>query len=844
MKLIRQVVLAYKKGSADKIYEVDLCKVGSDQFVVNFRQGNRGELLQEGTKTTQAVSRSKAEKIFFNLLQIKKRKGFREIDAPPQRPSIEQNRRQRSSNQNHLSPRRRENERHHSPQVFNLDDVKEENRQGAIRILSILVRAAANRYKGEWKISRVVWKAGEMRLKAAVPYIIQIAKKNDAITRYSALWALGRCGDSQALPLLRKYIHEDNFIKNIAREATLSLLNGASRDAFIDELLGEIPQILQKAIRDENYEHFTITLNNITLNQKRKQSDFLEVLYLASVKYRPIRKALVEILPKLKPQPGYFRNLRRLFKMAEYRQDAEVFGLLAYKFEKERAGFKSSYRVRVNHKWVYQKEELKKANSQLAFSSDTKAYLKRRVLKTLKRTGELNDPAYVKMAMGILLAYDDSKDKDRPWKKRAKYNWSRRRRNEYVHYDSYSKNLAFYSILYGKSSRYQLLENEKAYSCRKPYQPGDTAPKSREEAYPNLWDQMPHAYLHLLAESKVERVDEFAMKGLERHPELLERIDPNFVIRLISKPFPQTVEFGISLAKAMYNPRNPNQELLIALVNSPVKIARDLAINWIKEQRTTLLKNTSFIASLIVSPHSDIRLWIKEKIASIIFTEREADVIIMRVFAEIISLKEEAIAKDIAEILMLTFSDKLRKIGLPIIRELLGHKLLEIQNFGGRLLLQHQTKAQDLPDRIFTILLQAKSPRIRELGVGLFGQLPDEVLLLRQDVIIGFCLSKQEDIRLAVRPIISRLANKNPDFGHDTTMFFIPKLWKKERYEGAHLYILQLLSTELEPFLGQIEQKIALRLLNAEFTPAHELWFTKETCPSKRFDHASNHRHR
>ena len=42
MRLIRQSLLWYKEGNSDKVYEIDLCEVGADKYVVNFRYGRRG----------------------------------------------------------------------------------------------------------------------------------------------------------------------------------------------------------------------------------------------------------------------------------------------------------------------------------------------------------------------------------------------------------------------------------------------------------------------------------------------------------------------------------------------------------------------------------------------------------------------------------------------------------------------------------------------------------------------------------------------------------------------------------------------------------------------------------
>ncbi len=35
MKLIEQITLVFRKGRTEKVYEVDLCEVGANKFVVN-----------------------------------------------------------------------------------------------------------------------------------------------------------------------------------------------------------------------------------------------------------------------------------------------------------------------------------------------------------------------------------------------------------------------------------------------------------------------------------------------------------------------------------------------------------------------------------------------------------------------------------------------------------------------------------------------------------------------------------------------------------------------------------------------------------------------------------------
>ena len=81
MRLIKTIALEFREGKSDKVYEVDLCEVGPDRFVVNFRYGRRGAKLQSGSKTAVPVPRDKAERIYDELVGEKVGKGYHEPGA-------------------------------------------------------------------------------------------------------------------------------------------------------------------------------------------------------------------------------------------------------------------------------------------------------------------------------------------------------------------------------------------------------------------------------------------------------------------------------------------------------------------------------------------------------------------------------------------------------------------------------------------------------------------------------------------------------------------------------------------------------------------------------------------
>ena len=72
---LKRISLYYRDGSSDKVYHAQI-EEQAGQYVVNFQYGRRGSTLQVGTKTAVPVDHAKALKIFENLVQEKKAKGY------------------------------------------------------------------------------------------------------------------------------------------------------------------------------------------------------------------------------------------------------------------------------------------------------------------------------------------------------------------------------------------------------------------------------------------------------------------------------------------------------------------------------------------------------------------------------------------------------------------------------------------------------------------------------------------------------------------------------------------------------------------------------------------------
>lgn len=74
MKLVKRTTLHSQEDASNRVYEINLCQIANQRYVVNFRYGKRGGSLKEGTKTVQAVPVKEAQKVFDKLIEQKKKK--------------------------------------------------------------------------------------------------------------------------------------------------------------------------------------------------------------------------------------------------------------------------------------------------------------------------------------------------------------------------------------------------------------------------------------------------------------------------------------------------------------------------------------------------------------------------------------------------------------------------------------------------------------------------------------------------------------------------------------------------------------------------------------------------
>lgn len=807
MRLVSQTKLHFREGNSDKIYEVDLCETGG-KFLVNFRYGRRGAELKEGTKTTQAVDLEQAEKIFQKLVDEKKRKGY------------------------HIAGEANETEEKPKTAFIKTENADERNK----KILEYLSSAKA---KSNPRIERIIWRAGELQIKEAAPFLINLIGTSKELRDYCIAWSLGFCGGENDISDLEKLAnHKAEYVRRIARQAIYKIADETKREELKQNTLAKLPENIQTFIKNKDAENLTAVLREELSKIKGKSFDVLVLLYESFDE--TARISLTEILREITLKANFFKPVRQIFKTAEYRRDAEIFGILAKRFEVSRPGFHSSYwgdwvsLQKEDGTWEYiqnKKTELAKGDSRIAFSDKTRDYFLRRTWRTLRRLGEIGDAEnYVKLAVGSLLQFSDADAQKVKTSIFYDYrdengNWDWYNRNEtYIYWDKFSPYLLFNHILYENSPRYEYKTNSHGFRLKEGNFPDDDAPESREEAFPKLWEEKPVGLLHLLSESECLRVHEFAVKALRDCPKFLETFDTEAVLMLLSRPYEITSKFAGEVAQKIYDSKNPNFELVIAVATSENEFTRSYGFEWIDENRDFFVKNPLLFQKLFSSKHADAREFATALLQETDFTETEAKNLIALLIAEMMSFDEskKAAAKDLSDALLKTFAQELKTLNFETIENLLAHRLLEVQKFGGKVLLKHEIKAESLPDNLINSLIASEFEPIRKIGIRLFGKLPDENLFGRDRIIVSFLAHELADIHDSARPIAARLFAKNENFAGNLINSVFINLLHEEKSEGVHARLSAFLK-ELSGWTKYADFETTKLLIDSNFSTANEI---------------------
>jgi predicted DNA-binding WGR domain protein len=832
MGVVKQDFLCFREGNSDKVYHLEMRTAGEGLYTVHFEYGRREAALQSGTKTPEPLGLEAAEKIYAALLNEKTKKGYRVYGGPQGAVT----------------------------RSYRKKDPAARNR-AVLGHLALAAQSPQKQAAKNWRLSRVIWRAGELRLPDALPHLAAIlhhpAPENPAMTRYCTLWAIARCATvadevqktavSTALRALLA-ARPDALNDGLLCFACAAVFPDAERAALREKLIQKLPPSFQHDVRQNQGERLCQTLQDYAENRPKSHFSFVETLYALAADQPSIRPALLWFARNAPFKPGFFNTLRHLFKMAEMRADAGLFGILSQRFVLETAAFSArpagqNLPIHLDGKWevLDPQTELAKPDSRLAFSDKTRQWFIRRSLQTLLATLEHEDDTYVKMAAGILLAFDDARHTSREGSEtRYFYNAKTERWDDKkTIYPAYGEFTAFFYILNGENRHYTLQKNETRWGISE-----NNHKKQRQEKTPQChephaerWDACPQAYVHLLAESKSALVQAFALRRFEAHPrreELTARFDTLLIIKILNNPHLPSALFALRLAEARFEPQNPDRELILSMLESPHQPVCQKGHEWLQADLAAFSGDTNFIFRLLTHREVIVRIQARQSMPLIaaMLTEAQQQALVGRILSYLLSLEGDAARpapgdtpqiNELIKNLRSWAEGHLLQLSPELLTQLLIHPLEANARLGAQLIAQRPYAPEALPDSTFQTLLEAKSETIRAFGTAILEKIPAVLLVPRLDLLTALLAGKYPDLRESVRAALLKVIASAPVYGEQVLGRSLRILLNKESFEGLHLEIQDFTMVQLAEFLPKIERKTIFRLLNSDHVAANNL---------------------
>jgi hypothetical protein len=779
VKLIRKTSLIRRQKGAAIHCEIALYEApgAADRYLVNLRQGRTGEEWRESTRTLQPVDLPTAETLFAMALVERMAQGFvdpaidvLQEDSPPE-PA------QPMATQPQLSP----------------------------ADLAILGRLETGSWKklGQQQRNRTIWRVGERRLRAAVPLLVELIARGNPMQDYCIAWAIGRCGDPGAAVAMRELNTRGSTdaVRRMALQAWLLLADQETLKRHAATLIADGPANLRSAWANRDQAAIA-----------KLAPDWLEQLDQVALSDDMARRVLLEQMAQLPLRAGLFRAVRHIYKAAEMRADAELWGLIHQRFETTQHNG-SARMIYIRRGYRPYAEEAARPDSTVAYGQRTRDYLLRRSWRTLRRLAEDADPEYVTLALGALQAMDDdSAGREYQADGRA--------------YDRYGHWLLFNRMLRANGAWQNTRSGRSWYQAR-----SITPTSARQEAYPALWNARPDALLWLMHHSRCAGVHEFAARALIDNTAFCAELALDEIRTLLRSTYLDTARFGFQVARQRFEPGLPDNDWLMLLLQSSLPEAMQYAVNCIARDPLRYSADALLVVAVACSTDPQVRrqgwLLCREALA----LPGQPAAILLQLLDWLDNCGDidnaEAVLPPIAADLLWLLENPLRPAAAQVpharLLALLGQRLASVRVLACEWLLLHAAPASAIPGASLADLMQDQDVAVRAMAVRLFGALPDHLLAGQADLIATFCTSTDAAMRRAIDPVLQRIAPGDPAFCAALLPALIDCLFRNETAEGVHADIRTWIAGPLAASSELQNSELVVRLLSARSKGAQQV---------------------
>jgi len=772
MKTIKKTLLHYQKGTSNKVYNVYLIQLRASEYLVNFEYGRYASTLREGTKTSSGVTLERAQKLFDSLVVSKMNKDYivkegydstKQEEKKERKFLTQENYKKLLLNRLNRAGSFEKREEHTTTRRVNSNGTTGtgfsaiHNRQVETIVSVTELLTPVDNYK----VSNLIYKAGKLNIVEAKEAIVRLYnntpyEKNTFY--YSVTWALGRFKDNslrKTIESLREKLDESS--RYIVEEA-LFLLKEEKESSQIRELT--LPKPFSVSFEKKNREKF---INQVSLleemvaktynrykntdswyedDRKAIKNELMPLLTKADEIYLKLYilgnidtfayELLSNIIEYLPLTEFNFSLFRRLYKMADMRDDYEILAKLITKIESKKMA-------------CYEIYEWNSENKRSLGCS--RLYFKKRSLRQLDHLSANDEEAYIDFAKNILLSVNTYEKEFEAFK--TEYyddNWNLKTKK----YDAYAVHLTFMKILFGAGQRYMMAPSKKVWEVANKSIKDEVRPELHKE----LWDKHSETALDILSESKVAVVQKFAFVIVKDHPEVINNASLEILIPLLSLHNDEAREFFFTELKERYVQKQEEMLLQGFLLSNDDNIAA-YGLEQVQNNLSFLLTQ-GLVVKLVTQSSKYIFIRLLELLENL----DNSNLLVTELIAKLLTLplpltgqeKERFITifrklhkgmrqENIAQLFEAEVLSDVHRIGAKLIR------CPEFENFAYDLALKEKIANYDDHQMLATTIY-------------LLGKLSDEELIQASEMLVEFLYYEECSVYEEASKIIERLAKE------------------------------------------------------------------------------------
>jgi len=631
-------------------------------------------------------------------------------------------------------------------------------------LVNRLQRASKEQLKSvdNYDVSRLIYKAGELKLEEAKASIVTLYSRSLEESNafyYSVAWALGRYRDKNLREQIESLREKLNDASKYIVEEALFLLKDSREENDIKAL--DLPMPFNVSLKNENLENF---ITQVKLLEEMIESTYARYKNMDSW-YREERKAIKDELTPLLEQADElylklyiqafidpykhealiksiiflpinefnFSLFRRLYKMADMRDDHAVLAELITKIESKKMACYSVYDDEWNLK------------SSLGCS---RLYFKKRSLRYLKSLAVNDEKAYIAFSKNLLLSVNRYVDAFAPFEMEYYDNkdWNVKTKS----YDAFSIHLTFMYLLYGAGKRYILAPSKKMWEIANK----SIKDEHRPEIHKEIWDKHPEVALEILAKSSVVEVQKFAFSIIEEQPEVIKSASLEQLLPMLNVHLDKARIFFFELLKERYEEKKEEAIIEHALLSFDDNIAL-YALEVIGEKIEILYSDNLVISALFSSSE-----YIWNFLVPILKTLKEPKKIVDEVVDRLLKSSlplEGKIHLRIVELLR-ALHQGVELIHLETMMD--KEKFCDYHLIASELIRAKEFEFLELPLALKERIASYQEPSMLATTLYLLGKLSDEELMKAYKMLIFFLYHDEIQVSTESMKIIKRLGDK------------------------------------------------------------------------------------